>query len=80
MESLSYSYVYHRGELHILSITKTPNNSFPPKVFVGGTMGQNLKVGLTGGGGYENRRPPVAKISNTIRLDYLWYDVITNYC
>ena len=23
-------------------------------------MGQNLKVGLTGGGGYENRRPPVA--------------------
>jgi hypothetical protein len=25
-------------------------------------MGQNLKVGLTGGGGYENRRPPVAKI------------------
>ena len=62
VQSLSLHYVYHRRELHILSITKTQNILFPPKVFIRGTMGQNLKVGLTGGCGYENRRPPVAKI------------------
>ncbi len=38
-------------------------------------MGQNLKVGLTGGGGYENRRPPVAKTQSDFEGSALYYSL-----
>jgi len=43
MESLSLTYQYHRRELQGVIKYKTANISFPPKFFIGGTMGHNLK-------------------------------------
>jgi hypothetical protein len=43
MDSLSLNYLDHWRELHIFNKSKTANISFPPKFFIGGTMGHNLK-------------------------------------
>jgi hypothetical protein len=43
MESLSLSYQYHRQELRGVINLKTSNILFPPKFFIAGTIGHNLK-------------------------------------
>jgi hypothetical protein len=43
MESLNLNYLDHRQELRGVIKYKTANFLFPPKFFIGGTMGHNLK-------------------------------------